>query len=420
MTRVNGALVGLLTGAGLSSVATGIVLPFLLADIATARGYGTTAGSAALTAFAIGTIAGSYAAGRLATRSHTAVAAGSKLAMTATLLFLGYAHGLALILLACLLLGVATSIGRPALSTMLLHRAPEQRRRDVFGWFFVLMNAGMAAGAAYGGLAANLHHQQAMHRLYLTAAAVGLVSAAVIAVSGSDRGRATTTPQQPAAAVGRFSFAEQLRCPGLARVFAIQLLLALALYAQFNAGLPALVLTGLHASTHTFGLAVAINACLVAAITTPVVAITRKHNTNRLLAASSSIWLAGWLILALPLWTGLPVTGAVIVALVVLAVGETTYAPVMTPLAASLVPDDQTAAVTATMATIFTTATTIGPLTAGILFAATGPTGFAIAQLLLCAAALLLARRLQAPARIVAVRAGTRPTTPASPAGPVA
>ena len=42
---------------------------------------------------------------------------------------------------------------------MLLHRTPEDRRRDVFAWFFVLMNAGMAAGAAYGGLAANLHDQ---------------------------------------------------------------------------------------------------------------------------------------------------------------------------------------------------------------------------------------------------------------------
>jgi hypothetical protein len=91
-------------------------------------------------------------------------------------------------------------------------------------------------------------------------------------------------------------------------VFAIHLVLALALYAQFNAGLPALVLTGLQASIHTFGLAVAINACLVAAITAPVAATTRKDNANRLLAGSSSIWLAGWLVLALPLWVHIPVT----------------------------------------------------------------------------------------------------------------
>ena len=54
------------------------------------------------------------------------------------------------------------------------------------------MNAGVAAGGGYGGLAADLHDQQAMHRLYLTAAAVGLVSAAVIALSGPDRGRPAT------------------------------------------------------------------------------------------------------------------------------------------------------------------------------------------------------------------------------------
>jgi hypothetical protein len=41
------------------------VLPFLLADIATTRGYGPGAGSAALTVLAIGNGAGSYAAGAL-------------------------------------------------------------------------------------------------------------------------------------------------------------------------------------------------------------------------------------------------------------------------------------------------------------------------------------------------------------------
>ena len=43
---------------------------------------------------ALGSIAGSYAAGRLAGCSHTPVAAGSKLALAATLLRLGYARGL--------------------------------------------------------------------------------------------------------------------------------------------------------------------------------------------------------------------------------------------------------------------------------------------------------------------------------------
>jgi hypothetical protein len=88
-----------------------------------------------------------------------------------------------------------------------------------------------------------LHDQQAVHGLYLPAAAVGLVSAAVIALSGPDPGRAATCPAKTAGA--RSSFAEQLRTPGLATGFAIHLVLALALYDQFNAGLPDLVLTGL-------------------------------------------------------------------------------------------------------------------------------------------------------------------------------
>lgn len=391
--RVNAPLIGVLAGAGVGSVSTGMVLSFLLADIGTARGYGTGQASTALTALAVGTILGSWAGGRFRTRAQPAAAAGAKVGVAASMVFVAFAGGLPLILLGCLLLGVAISIGRPAINAMLLRHAPDGRRRDVFGWFFILMNAGMAAGAGYGGLAADLHHRHGMRGLYLTAAAVSIASAVIIAASARPRrGAASAAGKAPNRA--RLSLAQQLRVPGLPRVYLIHLVLALALYAQFNAGLPALVLTGLHAGTHIFGIAVAVNACLVAAITAPVVALTRNHAAGWLLAGASLLWLAGWALLGLPLWTHAPVAALVVIALIVLAIGETTVAPVMTPLAASLVDDDHATAVTATMATIFTTATTIGPIAGGVLFALTGPNGFLYTQLALCAAALLLAARL--------------------------
>ena len=408
--RINAPLIGLLAGAGVGSVSTGMVLSFLLADIGTARGYGTGQASTALTALALGTIAGSWAGGRFPTRTQPAVAAGAKAGVAACMAFVAFAGGLPLILLGCLLLGVAISLGRPAISAMLLRHAPADRRRDVFGWFFILMNAGMAAGAGYGGLAADLHHRHGMRPLYLTAAAVSLASAVIIAATArSPRAPATPTAGRVTARA-RLRLAEQLRVPGLTRVYLIHLVLALALYAQFNAGLPALVLTGLHAGTHVFGIAVAVNACLVAVITAPVVAATRNHGAGRLLAGSSLLWLIGWALLGLPLWTHAPVAVLVLIALIVLAIGETTVAPVMTPLAASLVDDEHAAAVTATMATIFTTATTIGPIAGGALFTLIGPSGFLYTQLALCAAALLLATRLPRPT--------TTPTSTAdAPAG---
>jgi MFS family permease len=411
--RLNAPLIGLLAGAGVGSVSTGMVLPFLLADVSTARGYGTGQASTALTALAVGTILGSYTGGKFAPRSHGAVAAGSKAAVAASMVFLALAGGLPLILLACLLLGVAISLGRPAISSMLLQHAPEGRRRDVFGWFFILMNAGMAAGAGYGGLAADLHHRHGMRGLYLTAAGVSVASALVIAASARPRRDRAAVAARQSDAGARLGLAEQLRIPGLPTVFAIQLVLALALYAQFNAGLPALVLTGLHAGTHVFGIAVAVNACLVAALTAPVVALTRTRSAGRLLAGSSLLWLTGWVLLALPLWSHVPAGGMVLTALVVLAIGETTVAPVMTPLAASLVDDDHAAAVTATMATIFTTATTIGPLAAGALFATVGPSGFVYTQFGLCCAALLLAARLPKAATIPAADPASTEELPA-------
>lgn len=70
------------------------------------------------------------------------------------------------------------------------------------------------------------------------------------------------------------------------------------------------------------------------------------------------------------------------------------------PLAASFVADDQIAAVTATMNTILTSATTVAPLIVGVAFATIGPTGFALAQLALCALRFSLLPSLNGPGQL--------------------
>lgn len=77
--------------------------------------------------------------------------------------------------------------------------------------------------------------------------------------------------------------------------------MTLACYAQYESGLPAYVLDSANVSPKLLGIAVAVNAVLVAALTGPVVAATKRHSPTSLLAACAGIWIGCWALFGIPL-----------------------------------------------------------------------------------------------------------------------
>lgn len=384
-------LVLLLVGSSLGGVGWGAVLPFLYADIATARGMGASAASITFTAFALGALLAAPLAGRLADQARPVVVATvSRLAMILTVVGLMYANNPTEVWIAALGYGAALAVVQPSVSVLVLELTPPARRRDAFAWQFIGQNLGLALGGLVGGYLVDLTTATGSRPTYLFAAAASLLSAVLVGAVGGSRRSAVEVPEP----VEDVDYRTVLRAPGVRWLLAVTGLLTLACYAQFDSGLPSYALTVLHVAPTTLGTAVAVNAVLVAALTAPVVRATRSTSPALLLATCAGLWIGVWLVLAAPMLHQASASALVIAGYALFSVGETMLAPVLTPLAASLAPAGATGRTLAAMNGAQTAATAIGPGLSGVLLGLGLPVGFIALQLLCCVLAIVGARHL--------------------------
>ncbi|MGI8665518.1 MAG: MFS transporter [Jatrophihabitans sp.] len=395
----------LLAGGSLATAGWGAVFPFLYADVSIARGLGAAVATGTFTAFALGSVLAAPWAGALADRAHPAtVASLSRLAIALTTLLLAWARGPIAIWAAAAAFGAALAVSQPSIQLILLARTPADRRRDVFAWQFIATNLGAAAGAAIGGLLVDLSSQAAMRPVYLLAAGAALLSAGIVAVAGrgTAAGGAAVQPLH-----GRAGFAELLASRPIRWLLAVAVLITLACYAQFDAGLPSYVLTSTSVGAPLLGGAVAVNAVLVAVLTGPVVAYTRRRHATSLLATCAMAWVGCWLLFGLPLVIAGHDADFVVLGFAALSVGETMMAPILSSLAVSLAPAGASGRSLAAVTGAGTVATAIGPILSGALLALGLPALFIGLQVLCCLAAAAAALKLRAflPGRTDAERA---------------
>jgi len=382
----------LIVGASLGAIGWGAVLPFLYADIARARGLGATTAAATFTAFALGALVASPVAGRLADRSRPVVVATvARLGMVGAIVGLMYATDAAALWIAALAYGVALAAVQPSVSVLVLALSPAERRRDTFAWQFIGQNLGLALGGFVGGYLVDLSSATGSRPAYLFAALSSLASAALVAAVGRRAQRCPVDVQEPGAAIG---YRALLRVPGVRWMLAVTLLLTLALYAQFDSGLPSYALTVLDVNPKALGTAVAVNAVLVALLTAPVVRATRTVRPAVLLACCGALWIAVWLVLATPMLHRAWSSTLVLAGYALFSVGETMLAPVLSPLAASLAPAGATGRMLAAVNGAQTAATAVGPGLSGVLLGLGLPAGFIALQLACCVVAIVGARRL--------------------------
>lgn len=399
MRARNRQLLVVLIGASFGAVGWGAVLPFLYADIANARGLGAAAAALTFTAFAFGALLASPVAGRLADRCRpVTVATAARLAMVVMIIWLMVAPSPGELWVAALGYGAALALLQPSVSVLVLGLTPPERRRDAFAWQFIGQNLGLAIGGVVGGHLIDLATPTGARPAYLFAAAGSLVSAVLVAAARvrSDRparGEAPA-PADPAEAADAVGFRAVLQAPGVRWLLAVTAVLTLACYAQFDSGLPSYALTVLDIDPGTLGTAVAVNAVLVAALTAPVVRLTRTVAPGLLLAACASIWVVVWLVLGVPLLHHAAAAAFVVMGYALFSLGETMLAPVLSPLAATLAPSGAVGRTLAAMNGAQTAATAVGPGLSGALLGLGLPAGFIALQVLCCAVAILGARRL--------------------------
>ncbi|WP_375502592.1 MFS transporter [uncultured Jatrophihabitans sp.] len=392
MRSSNRRLAVLLVGASLGAIGWGAVLPFLYADIATARGLGASVAAVTFSAFALGALLAAPIAGRLADRSRPViVATAARLGMVLAVVALMYANGAVPIWCAALAYGASLAVVQPATSVMVLELTPSAKRRDAFAWQFIGQNLGLALGGFVGGYLVDLTSATGSRPAYAFAAVCSVASAVLVAIVGRRAERERVSLAEPGDDVG---YRVVLRAPGVRWMLAVTVLLTLACYAQFDSGLPAYALSVLDVPATTLGTAVAANAVLVAALTAPVVRATRRVQPAVLLAICGVLWVGVWLVLAAPMLHTLPASAFVIAGYALFSVGETMLAPVLTPLAAALAPEGATGRTLAAMSGGQTLATAVGPGLSGVLLAVGMPGGFIAMQIVCCLLAVVGARRL--------------------------
>ena len=388
----------LVLAAALATIGWGTVLPFQYAYAAGTRGWGSGVAALAATAFSLGALVAAPLGGRLADR-HSPVRVTAVARVIAALAVAGLAladEPTAFLALMAVFGAAAGAV--PAQTLLVLRWVGEADRRRVFALVFSAQALSMAAGAWVGGRLVDLSAPTGMTWSFLLAAAGFVASAGLVVALGVGAPAAVRAPVVPEA-VGRQPRGAALgvivRTPALRWVTVVAAALVLGFYAQFESGLPAYALTVLGAEPSDIGLAAAVNCVVIVGLQMGVVRLTARRSSASLLLGVGLVWVAGWVLLSLAHVLPASATMLFVVAYGVFGVGETMYAPILSPLAASLVPEGHLGGVLGILGGLQTGLSALGPLVAGVLLGADLPEAFLGLHVVISVVAVVAALRLR-------------------------
>ncbi|MBO2459534.1 MFS transporter [Actinomadura sp. LCR2-06] len=153
-----------------------MVEPFLGLYLTTARGLSLGQAGAVMAVLGAGSFAGQIAGGALADRiGRRATLTIATVGTGAAMLALGYAHGIAMITVAALVLGLLLDMYRPASQAMVADIISPAERPRAFGLLFWAINLGWAFSMVLGGTLAREGFQLLFWIDALTCAAFGVL-----------------------------------------------------------------------------------------------------------------------------------------------------------------------------------------------------------------------------------------------------
>jgi Major Facilitator Superfamily len=380
----------------------GAILPYQYAYVVDARHWGATAGVLTGTLFCVGAVLTAPFAGRLADRYSAArLAVAFELLAAVSALAMGAAGCALLFLAAIFVFGAAVTAASPATQVMVLECVEPVARRAIFAYQFTAMALGMAFGAFAAGWLVDLSTPDGMWPAFIAAAAGFAVSAGLLNVASRTatypcgNTSVSSTERLDSELVGMAAY-RKLAANRAVRLLAIvSMLLAAGFYAQFETGLPAFALQSLHVDPTTVGTAAAVNCLVIVALQWLIVKVTSKNPGAVLLGVVGVTWVLSWLMLEVALFTGAASANLIFVlAFGLFAVGETMYAPVLSPLAAAVAPDGLIGTTLGALSALRTGVSAAGPLVAGVLITAGLPHVFVLLHVAINAAAVVVAWRL--------------------------
>jgi MFS family permease len=258
----------------------------------------------------------------------------------------------------------------PAATAMLTRLVPEQRRQKVYGFQFMLMNAGIGVGGVISSFLVDLSDARTFQRLYLIDAVSYLAYVAVVLSLPRGTGALPRRTPDLAAPAG-------LTAPGWATVLRDRTLVRVALtsvvvvtfgYAQFEAGFTAYTVDVAGVPANALGWAFGANTAAIVLAQLVTLRLIDGRSRSRVLACCAAVWCLSWSVIAASeLVGGRTAVALVVLGLAMFGLGETLWAPVAPALVNDLATEELRGRYNALQGMTWTVAMVIGPALAGLL-----------------------------------------------------
>lgn len=378
-------------GTAVSAFGNGLTLPFTLILLHEVRGIALPTVGLLLALPGVVGLASVPVAGALIDRyGPRTVLRGALVLQAIGGVLLGTATSVPAAALALVLVGLGMGPSFPAGSALLsgLVEGNDQQAR-AFGLQFTLLNASIGVAALLASLVVDVGRPATFVVLYVGNAITSLLFFLIVPAP-APRHVAPAGEAEP-------SYREVLADPVFRRVCVLSLLLALVGYATLDGGLPAFARVVGEVSPSVIALVFAVNTVVIVGGQLVMLRVLRGRRRSTALALTGVVWGISWLTLGS---LGLLPSGGlrVVVALLfggVFGLGETLFAPTLSPLTNALASDRLRGRYNAMQGSTFSVAFVVAPAVAGALI------GFGLSALWIallvagCAGVVLQARSLR-------------------------
>ena len=352
----------------LSSFGMGLTLSLYVVYLHNVRGFSMGFATLLLAASAVAGLTTSPFWGSLTDRlGPLRVALGAYVCSAGALVAWAFADTKPQAAIAAILLAIFGNATWGPSSTMMSRLVSEEQRQRAFGFNFMLVNLGIGFGGLVSASMVDLHHPMSFTTLYLFNAGIAIGTGALFLTLRRYGGPVTEHHDDPVKSAE--GWREVLHDHRLVQFVLASLVLMIGGYGSQEAGFSLFVVNNLKLPVHVIGVIFFFNTSTIVLAQLWVLNKIEGRSRTRLMAITSVLWCAFWLILdvAIALPPALAVA-SLCVAMVVFAIGETMMSPVGPALVNEIAPEHLRGRYNAAQGLTWGLANTIAPVIAAFYF----------------------------------------------------
>lgn len=378
-------------GVALSALGSGLTMPFFFVYLTQIRGLATVTVGLLMGSMGVLSLIAAPICGTLVDRfGPRVVAVVGQVITFSGVVVLMVADALPKATLAGALIAVGHTTSYPAFAALLARLVEPERRQDVFGLQFMLLNAGLGIGGLIGSAMVSMDDVSSFQRLYVLDAASYLLFGLVMALLPAGTGRLPVAGAQEAsggassvgtagqvagvaqaAAEETGGWREVLADRAMLRFVAVTAFLLTFGYAQMETGFTAYAVTVAGVEPRVLGWAFAGNTAAIVLGQLFALRFVRGRRRSSMLALTALLWALSWAIVSV---SGVPVVSAgagaalcIVVGLTLFGLGETLFSPTAPALVNDLAPEPLRGRYNSLQGLTWTTSSIVGPALAGLL-----------------------------------------------------